>query len=326
MRRILATFIALVSGWAVLPAVARAEPFPQLISTQYEKGAALPDGARRPAAAVGDVDRSRLPRGAKVRATARSASGRTWVLTDQGPFRSTAGGIRTAGSRAASARAGPARREHLGARITDLAADPVGHIWVATDQGRLSSPTAKSGGKSWVGTTASRIETIHCLHLAPNGDLWAGTPEGAWRLRDGQFRYFWGRRWLPDNDVRAIWTDAGGPRLDRDADRRRLHRGAADDPGPKGRALRPDHPGAPQPPRLHRRHRPEDARRPDEGGDLRAQRQRRPVDRVLRRGDGAPIRGDEGPGGPRAGPQVDERRCSTSSDSRAFPASRRAPW
>ena len=28
-------------------------------------------------------------------------------------------------------------------------------------------------------------------------DVWAGTAEGAWRLRDGQFRYFWGRRWLP---------------------------------------------------------------------------------------------------------------------------------
>ena len=25
---------------------------------------------------------------------------------------------------------------------------------------------------------------------------------------DGQFRYFWGLRWLPDNRVRAIWSDA----------------------------------------------------------------------------------------------------------------------
>jgi hypothetical protein len=57
-----------------------------------------------------------------------------------------------------------------------------------------------------------------CLHLAPNGDVWGGTPEGAWRLRGGQFRYFWGRRWLPGNQVRAVWTDAKGRAwLDTDA-------------------------------------------------------------------------------------------------------------
>ena len=49
-----------------------------------------------------------------------------------------------------------------------------------------------------------------CLHLADNGDVWGGTNEGAWRLRNGQFRYFWGPRWLPDNRVRTIWSDAKG--------------------------------------------------------------------------------------------------------------------
>src|SRR5262249_25113435 len=54
------------------------------------------------------------------------------------------------------------------------------------------------------------FERINCLHLAAGGDVWAGTPEGAWRLRDGRFRYFWGKRWLTDNDVQAIWTDSKG--------------------------------------------------------------------------------------------------------------------
>jgi hypothetical protein len=29
-------------------------------------------------------------------------------------------------------------------------------------------------------------------------------------LRDGEFRYFWGKRWLPGNQVKAIWTDDTG--------------------------------------------------------------------------------------------------------------------
>src|SRR5262249_1646174 len=53
-------------------------------------------------------------------------------------------------------------------------------------------------------------EVMTCLHLAPNGDVWGGTAEGAWRLRDGRFRYFWGRRWLPGNHVRQVWTDDRG--------------------------------------------------------------------------------------------------------------------
>ncbi|OYT70871.1 MAG: transcriptional regulator, partial [Armatimonadetes bacterium CP1_7O] len=48
---------------------------------------------------------------------------------------------------------------------------------------------------------------IRCLAFAPNGDLWAGTPEGACRLRDGKWSYFWGKRWLPGNQVYAIALD-----------------------------------------------------------------------------------------------------------------------
>src|SRR5262249_9654985 len=144
----------------------------------------------------------------RVLATARAASGRTWVLTDQGPFRSTAGGFEPM-------EVGPRHPEpgqpavNVRARVTDLAADPTGHIWVGTDRGVYLS----DGGQGWHGVRGrggGPYESIRCLHLAPNGDLWAGTLEGAWRMRDGRFRYFWGRRWLPDNDVRAIWTDAAG--------------------------------------------------------------------------------------------------------------------
>jgi hypothetical protein len=207
MRKSLATFVALAFGWALCPVLAGSEPFPQLIATKYDKRAA-PDGARRPAAVLDGVDKTKLPQGVRVLATARTASGRVWVLTDRGPFRSTAGGYEPleVGSRHPE----PGQPiVNATARITDLVADPVGHIWVGTNRGVYLS----DGEQWWQGLSGRDgvpYEPTRCLHLAPNGDLWAGTPEGAWRMRDGRFRYFWGRRWLPDNDVRAIWTDAAG--------------------------------------------------------------------------------------------------------------------
>jgi len=204
-------FLVSVAAWVWLApwsGVASSATYPQLISTQYAKGTELPDGASRPVRSFDEVDRSKLPEGLKVLAAARAASGRVWVLTDDGPYRSTEDGYERL-------EIGPRHPEpgqgevHWNARITDLVADPLGQIWVGTDRGIYLS-----NGEQWW-QKLGRLdgvpyETIRCLHLAPNGDVWGGTPEGAWRMRDGQFRYFWGKRWLPDNEVQAIWTDDQG--------------------------------------------------------------------------------------------------------------------
>jgi len=184
------------------------DSFPQLISTQYPQGAPLPDGIVRSNPRFEEVDRSKLPAGASVRSAARSASGRFWVLTDRGLFRSTPEGYEPTN-------VGPTLPEPgqpevtWNARVTTLENDSLGHIWVGTDRGILLTD-----GEQWWQKLGREdgvpYEAIRCLHLATNGDVWAGTSEGAWRLRDGQFRYFWGRRWLPDNDVRAVWTDDRG--------------------------------------------------------------------------------------------------------------------
>jgi hypothetical protein len=95
--------------------------------------------------------------------------------------------------------------------------DAVGHLWIGARSGLILSD-----GEGWYLSREVYGETpahpvaelippqgmIRCLALAPNGDLWAGTPEGACRLRDGRWSYFWGRRWLPDNRVLAISVDA----------------------------------------------------------------------------------------------------------------------
>lgn len=207
MRVVLVLAVAGIT-FASLPGVAPGASYPQLIATQYPKGAALPDGVSKPVETFPEVDRSKLPEGRTILSAARAASGRVWVLTDDGPYQSTARGYERLD-------VGPRHPEpgqgevHWNARITALVADPLGQIWVGTDRGIYLA-----NGEQWW-QKLGRLdgvpyETIQCLHLAANGDVWAGTPEGAWRLRDGQFRYFWGKRWLPDNNVQAIWTDESG--------------------------------------------------------------------------------------------------------------------
>ncbi len=96
-----------------------------------------------------------------------------------------------------------------GTRITCTIEDGLGHTWVGTNRGVYITD-----GRDWQNRLDRHdgvpYEDITCLHLAPNGDLWAGTTEGAWRLRAGRFRYFWGKRWMPGNRVSAVWTDAKG--------------------------------------------------------------------------------------------------------------------
>ncbi len=203
------TSIAALSIWlAFFSPVARSGTYPQLISEQFDKRGALPEEARRPAIALEQIDPAKLPAGAKVTATARSASGQIWLLSDKGAFRSKAAGFEPLGVGPRQLEPGQAPVPD-GARITALVADRIGHIWVGTDSGVFIT-----NGEEWWQKLDRRdgvpFERINCLHLAPGGDVWAGTPEGAWRLRDGRFCYFWGKRWLRDNDVLAIWTDTAG--------------------------------------------------------------------------------------------------------------------
>jgi hypothetical protein len=207
MRPILAVAILLVS--APLFAEPPSGPtYPQLISTRYAEGEPLPADFSRPAPRYDFVDRAKLPDGAEIRSAARAANGAVWVLTSRGAFRA-------AGDQYVPLDVGPRRLEpgqlpvpaSLG--ITALAEDRTGHIWVGTQAGVFLT----NGDQWW--QRLNRLdgvpfELMTCLHLAANGDVWGGAQEGAWRMRDGQFRYFWGKRWLPGNRVKTIWTDDAG--------------------------------------------------------------------------------------------------------------------
>jgi len=94
--------------------------------------------------------------------------------------------------------------------------DPFGHLWIGARSGLILGDgegwwLSREGVVASAGTPAMELippyAPIRCLAFAPNGDLWAGTPEGACRLRDGKWSYFWGKRWLPGNQVYAIAVD-----------------------------------------------------------------------------------------------------------------------
>ncbi len=202
----LALLAALVLGFQAEPKLAPG--YLQLISTRYATVESLPADFARPAVRIDFVEIAKLPAGAKVLSAARAASGRVWVVTDAGAFRS-------AGDRYDPLEVGPRQLEpgqpavKASARVVAVAADGVGQVWVATNRGLYVT----DGEQWWQGldrTDGVPYEVMTCLYLAPNGDVWGGTTEGAWRSRDGHFRYFWGPRWLAGNRVRAIWTDAKG--------------------------------------------------------------------------------------------------------------------
>jgi hypothetical protein len=195
-------------------ALVRAQPsaaggYPQLISTQYPDRTKLPAGFAAPAPAYDFVDRAKLPAGAKLLSAARSATGKVWVVTDKGTFSRGADGTYAPLDLAPRHPEPGQPPTPPGARVVAVAADRVGYLWAATDKGLLVS-----SGERWTQSLTRRegvpYEDMTCLHLAPDGDVWGGTAEGAWRLRAGQFRYFWGRRWLPGNKVSAVWTDPEG--------------------------------------------------------------------------------------------------------------------
>jgi|SRR5579875_74912 len=51
---------------------------------------------------------------------------------------------------------------------------------------------------------------VRCMDFGADGVLWIGTRHGAACLRDGKWRYYAGRRWLPDDEVLSIASDRRG--------------------------------------------------------------------------------------------------------------------
>jgi hypothetical protein len=177
------------------------KPYPQLIAARFPDRHDLP----RPVP-IPDIDTTGLPPGAAVTSAVKARDG-AWVVTTHGAFKRE------------KDRWVPLdlpRDYRYGQPLPDVdtevravAGDKDGRVWLATNLGAYVTD-----GKDWWHplnrADGMPYEDMLCIALAPNGDVWGGTTQGAWRLRGGQWRYFWGKRWLPGNRVSAIAIDANG--------------------------------------------------------------------------------------------------------------------
>src|SRR5262245_12526306 len=133
MRRSL-TCVLVVASLSIRANRCLGDSYRQLLATRYEQGETPPSFTARPARSFDFVDRARLPQGASVLSAARAASGRVWVVTDRGAFRSSGEGYEPL-------EVGPRRPEpgqpevKPSAQVVEVVGDPVGHIWVATNRG-----------------------------------------------------------------------------------------------------------------------------------------------------------------------------------------------
>ncbi len=62
----------------------------------------------------------------------------------------------------------------------------------------------------WTGKEGLPFNDFTCSAVAFDGSLWFGTSHGAIRMKDGQFHYRQGPRWLPGDKVRDITIDRQG--------------------------------------------------------------------------------------------------------------------
>ena len=71
-------------------------------------------------------------------------------------------------------------------------------------------------GQAWTNSERGPVPNLRVLGRERSGAVWLGGEQGAARFDPGaghswdRWQYFWGRRWLPDNEVRNIWVDESG--------------------------------------------------------------------------------------------------------------------
>ncbi|MBI4574639.1 MAG: hypothetical protein HY722_00045 [Planctomycetes bacterium] len=93
--------------------------------------------------------------------------------------------------------------------VTGGVVDAGGTLWVAVDGTlrRRSRP-----GADFVAVEGLADPSVRCLGTGPDGRLWVGGARGLTLLEPGgaSRRHFASRRWLPGDEVSAVWPEADG--------------------------------------------------------------------------------------------------------------------
>jgi signal transduction histidine kinase/ligand-binding sensor domain-containing protein len=101
---------------------------------------------------------------------------------------------------------------------TAVVEDNSGTLWVGTNGSGLNAlrrsgtgAVTKSGAiKNYSVRNGLLSDVILSLAAAPNGDLWAGTPDGLNRIRGGKVDAFTSADGLPDDFIRSLHADVDG--------------------------------------------------------------------------------------------------------------------
>lgn len=98
--------------------------------------------------------------------------------------------------------------------VTQDRSGSAGTVWLGTSGGGLDYARLASLNKSGFSalTTADGLSSNIVLSVAaaPNGDIWAGTPDGLDRIHDGQVTVFTSADGLADDFVRSLYFDSEG--------------------------------------------------------------------------------------------------------------------
>lgn len=176
--------------------------YEQFVPHRYGAAHGLPDRAVTRIARDGEVVYARAD-------GAYAFDGERWAPVDESPFD---------GSDESPPDVDVPSRYPIGSTIPDTdgevqcgGRDGTGALWVGTSRGvlvtrggdRLFSFRAEPGGLPYHDVTSIQPP-------AEGGRVWVGFSEGAAALSGGRWRYFHGRRWLPDDHVNHVVADGDG--------------------------------------------------------------------------------------------------------------------
>jgi len=132
----------------------------------------------------------------QVKDLAVDDNGNLWVASDNGLFHYESG----AWTRLAFGGRGSLL---LSNDVRSLARDGADNLWLATSLGANCFDRSEQW-LTFAGKQGLPVLDLRCVEVAPNGDVWFGTANGAARLSAGKWDYFHSRRWLPGDEVRAV--------------------------------------------------------------------------------------------------------------------------
>ena len=86
--------------------------------------------------------------------------------------------------------------------VAALTVDSKGRLWFGAEEG-----IGYTDGKTWnlfTGKEGLPYNQFTCAAVGQNGTVWFGTKKGVIEFDNGQFKYRFSRRWLPDDQVNSI--------------------------------------------------------------------------------------------------------------------------